>query len=128
MICVFFGLVIASKSAGSLLTALVVLALSGLFALWQKGGGAQLISVLLAIVLTPVFVIATASPDLVLSFVGKDPTLTGRTEIWAYSLNSISMKPLLGWGYDAYWLKTNPAAAEISAKVHWTVPHAHNGL
>jgi O-antigen ligase len=35
--------------------------------------------------------------------VGKDPTLTDRTKIWAFLL-SMHINPLLGAGYESFWL------------------------
>jgi exopolysaccharide production protein ExoQ len=67
-------------------------------------------------------------PDSVLELAGKDPTLTGRTELWDLVIDKIYERPLFGWGYSAFWEMANPLAVEISAKVRWLVPHAHNGL
>jgi O-antigen ligase len=76
----------------------------------------------------PILVVGAADPDLMLDLIGKDPTLTGRTEIWGYVIQDISLKPLLGWGYFAFWIPSNPAAVEIGNAVQWVVPEAHNGL
>ncbi len=73
-------------------------------------------------------IVAVVAPDTFLELIGKDPTLTGRTEIWAYVIQDIWMKPFLGWGYFVFWQPTNPSAVEISDAVHWVVPNAHNGL
>lgn len=35
---------------------------------------------------------------------GKDPTLTGRTDIWEYVRSAISEKPLFGYGYSSFWM------------------------
>ena len=35
--------------------------------------------------------------------VGKDPTLTDRTKIWAILLD-MHTNPLLGTGYESFWL------------------------
>jgi O-antigen ligase len=35
--------------------------------------------------------------------IGKDPTLTGRTEIWATAFRGIAQKPMFGWGYAVFW-------------------------
>lgn len=32
-----------------------------------------------------------------------DPTLTRRTELWAYLHANIAQRPLLGWGWGAFW-------------------------
>ena len=58
--------------------------------------------VILAVFLAPMFIVAMVAPDTLLEMIGKDPTLTGRTEIWAYVIQDIWMKPLLGWGYSFF--------------------------
>jgi exopolysaccharide production protein ExoQ len=128
MLVVFVGLAYASKSTGALLASLVFCGISGFDSLWRKGGAARQTGVIFAACLAPVLVLALAAPDTLLELIGKDPTLTGRTEIWAYVREDIWRKPLLGWGYFGFWQLTNPAALEISDAVHWVVPQAHNGL
>lgn len=49
----------------------------------------------------------------VLSYFGKDVTLTGRTFLWDHALSSIADHPLLGVGYQAYWQPGNPGAEEL---------------
>ena len=128
MLFVMLGMAYASKSTAALLTALVYCGISGFDSLWRKGGASRLTGVILAVVLAPVLIVALAAPDTFLELIGKDPTLTGRTEIWAYIIQDIWMKPWLGWGYHVFWLETNPAAAEISVAARWVVTTAHNGL
>jgi exopolysaccharide production protein ExoQ len=40
-----------------------------------------------------------------LDITGKDVTLTGRTELWAYGREVIAEHPLLGVGYQAFWVQ-----------------------
>jgi exopolysaccharide production protein ExoQ len=47
--------------------------------------------------------ILVANFNTVMYALGKDPTLTGRTKIWAVLLNSILKRPLIGYGYVSYW-------------------------
>lgn len=35
--------------------------------------------------------------------VGKDSTLTGRTQLWAFAQSYIAERPWLGFGYSAFW-------------------------
>ena len=37
------------------------------------------------------------------SALGKDPTLTGRTEIWGFVLG-LHTNPLVGTGFESFWL------------------------
>jgi exopolysaccharide production protein ExoQ len=125
---VFLGMAYASKSTGALMAVLLFCSISAFDGLWQKGGAARLTGVILAVLLGPVIIAAVVSPDMFLELIGKDPTLTGRMEIWDYVIQDIWMKPFLGWGYYVFWEPENPFATEISRAVHWTVPNAHNGL
>src|SRR6185295_2229233 len=55
--------------------------------------------------------------------VGRDPTLTGRTEMWAKLLD-VKVDSWFGAGYESFW--TGPRAAEIS-KYYGHLHQAHNG-
>lgn len=44
---------------------------------------------------------------------GKDVTLTGRTDLWQIALHYIRDQPILGIGYQAFWVPGNPTAEEI---------------
>jgi O-antigen ligase len=41
--------------------------------------------------------------DVAFAFLGKDATLTGRTNIWQGVMYEIRQRPLLGYGYGAVW-------------------------
>jgi O-antigen ligase len=84
--------------------------------------------VFLIMFLVPTTVIVALNPDLLLGIIGKDPTLTGRTDVWSYVLDDIQKRPILGWGFCAFWSSNNPAALEIWTALRWVVPHAHNAL
>ena len=128
MLFVFVGMAYASKSTAALLAALLFCGISGFDSLMRTGGVARVTGVILAVLLAPALILGLAAPDTFLELIGKDPTLTGRTEIWGYVIQDIWMKPWLGWGYFGFWQLTNPAALEIAIAMHWTVPQAHNGL
>ena len=54
--------------------------------------------------------------------VGKDVTLTGRTEIWEVALAAIEHRPVLGWSYDSH--------QSVFDDPSYTVPYTqyHNGF
>ena len=54
--------------------------------------------------------------------VGKDSTLTGRTELWSTAMIAISRRPLLGWSFDDH--------ATVKAEREFDIPfnHYHNGF
>jgi exopolysaccharide production protein ExoQ len=61
------------------------------------------------------------------SLIGKDATLTGRTEIWASLLLSIHKRPLLGYGYSAFWTGISGESGLIALAIGWVAGYAHNG-
>jgi O-antigen ligase len=66
--------------------------------------------------------------EVVSQVTGKDVTLTGRLEIWIFSVVFALHKPWLGYGYNAFWINTQESAVRVWKLMHWQVPHAHNGL
>ena len=57
-----------------------------------------------------------------------DSTLTGRTFIWDFANYEINRRPLLGWGYQSFWL-VGPDAPSVVDAPGWlgTLTEAHNG-
>ncbi len=49
----------------------------------------------------------------VLVAAGKDPSLTGRTFLWSRAREFIDMKPLLGLGYQAFWVQGHVEAEAL---------------
>ena len=63
----------------------------------------------------------------VTALIGKDPTMSRRTELWKMSLADIQERPLLGYGYGAFWDTTSWPARLIREEVWKEAPHSHNG-
>lgn len=63
-----------------------------------------------------------------LEWMGRDATLSGRTLIWKQTWIFVVQRPLLGWGYDAFWRGVQGEAFRVVAAVHFMVFHAHNGF
>ncbi len=66
-------------------------------------------------------------PVLVLEALGRDATLTGRTDIWAALFDVIADRPVLGYGYGAFWAEGSAPADYVREVTEWDVPTAHNG-
>jgi O-antigen ligase len=129
---VFLVLVtILAVMSGSATSLLVVLAFCGtdvMIGLIRKGGAARILGIGAIVVAFPLVVLEAVFPDTILEMMGKDATLTGRTEIWDAVIPYIYQRPWLGWGYGAFWSTDNPAAMQIADSLHWFAPQAHNGL
>jgi exopolysaccharide production protein ExoQ len=59
-----------------------------------------------------------------LGIMGKDITLTGRTDLWA-DLLRVSINPIIGTGYESFWL--GQRAEDIWRIYTWHPLQAHNG-
>jgi O-antigen ligase len=68
-----------------------------------------------------------SDPDTLAGAIGEDTTLTGRDAVWDESLRAAAERPVLGYGYGAFW-EGSGAADDIRARLQWPVPNGHNGL
>ncbi|MEL7014235.1 MAG: O-antigen ligase family protein [Pseudomonadota bacterium] len=83
---------------------------------------------LLLVLVAPAVVIVAMSAQAVMTWglglVGRDPTLTGRTEIWESTLIGLQDIAFAGGGYGAGW---EVVAARMTALLGAAPAHAHNG-
>jgi exopolysaccharide production protein ExoQ len=86
------------------------------------------VSFLLLVAFFSVTVVIVAWPDFLFTLLGKDVTLTGRTEIWSAVLDSIAKRPLLGYGYQAFWLGLQGESYRVILAVSWVLAQAQNGF
>jgi exopolysaccharide production protein ExoQ len=61
-------------------------------------------------------------------FLGKDPSLTGRTDIWKSILTAVMKRPLLGYGYMGFWVGYHGESANVSLTNGWAVSSSHNSF
>jgi exopolysaccharide production protein ExoQ len=117
-----------SKSATSLVAIFTFFLLCIIMTLYTRGGGGRIMSIGLMIVAAASFVILVTNIDFIFSVLEKDPTLTGRTDFWPYIIDYVNQRPLLGWGFAAFWILSNPSAAELDATIGYYINEAHNGI
>jgi len=97
-----------SESATSLIMFLLVLTLPVVWLFIRGTDSMRLIFVFSSIGALMLGLAATTMVDIdlvntLLGKLGKDSTLTGRTEIWAVGWEMVQWKPILGLGFDAFW-------------------------
>ncbi|WP_340646308.1 O-antigen ligase [Phenylobacterium sp.] len=122
-------LVIMSTSKTSLVS--VMMALGGLMfvALVRRGpalGVATSWLTVMAVVM--VMSVAIFASDIFFKALGKDATLTGRTEVWTAAIHQIEKRPWTGYGYGAVWDDTSRwgPLPKIVKEAGWKPHHSHN--
>jgi O-antigen ligase len=130
LMVLIFALLIASRSTGGLLIMVEMTLLFPLFGIlrWKRSKAL----ILLCLSGAGVFIVAgnfiLQNFTTALKLVGKDPSMTGRLPIWQECLHFVRMRPLLGYGYAAFWTVSSRPARLIREAVNWdSLPHAHNG-
>lgn len=128
VIAIVLLLLANSKTAVGL--ALIVPFLAGLTLLATKSMGISPAIVLLSIPLCYAVVssLTGVGVERISYWLYGDSTLTGRTIIWDFANNEIARNPLLGWGYQSFWL-VGPDAPSVVEAPGWVkgMPNAHNG-
>lgn len=122
-----FALVLLSTSVTALLAVLLGVAVMGACALVRRGPLQTVLvsaSILAAIVI--IVSVVTLAPELLVAIIGRDLTLTGRTDIWEAAAPAVAAQPWLGYGYYAFWLPDNGPAFWVREAVAWEVASAHS--
>ena len=121
------ALVLLSTSMTALIATLLGLGMIA-FGLILRSGPVQAIAVCAAAAVT--FVAGAGvlwlAPDVAIATLGRDLTLTGRTDIWDASARFVQAQPWLGYGYYAFWLPDAGPAFWVREAVQWQVASAHS--
>ncbi|WP_027283279.1 O-antigen ligase family protein [Rubritepida flocculans] len=124
------GLLALSRSATSAVLALLVMGLT-LALLWLRRGGLAAGLALLgagaAATLGLAFVAAFGEAG-VFELLGRDETLTGRTDVWRAVDRAIAERPWLGHGFAAFWVAGARPMELIWLELGWPAPDSHHGL
>ncbi|QBY01799.1 O-antigen ligase family protein [Rhodophyticola sp. CCM32] len=116
----------SSSSQATLLASTVPTSVAALLLMRRISPAGRSIMLVVAL---PFAIIAALSAQLVFEYVlgllGRDATLTGRTEIWEGVILSLGGHGVLGGGYGAGWQIVGPRLAGLTGI---EVGHAHNGF
>lgn len=130
------GLCLAlSHSASSLVSLLVVLAVC-IFACIMSAlpKGLKVVALGLVAFAAATIVLGLYAFDIdlqgeILKALGKNPTLTGRTWLWGLGIDAGLTNPILGYGYNGFWMPGQPLAERMWAEFDVTTKtgfHFHN--
>jgi O-antigen ligase len=122
-----FLLKCAGKTSSGLI--FVVLALSSLTtvirAFWLRA--LMLLSPLVVLTLLGVGTVMSESLAETAKLLPLDTSFTGRTDIWAFSIQALEARPWTGYGFAAFW--GSGAIRNLPQGMEWTeyASHSHNG-
>jgi exopolysaccharide production protein ExoQ len=124
-------LVVLSRSTTALVALVCALGMVAVVPILRQRG---LLLVSLGI-LALVFIVNSAvltiwNLDAATAALGKNATLSGRVPLWSALIENIREKPVLGSGYNAFWIGESgaPSALQFEVTGGWDVWHAHNGF
>lgn len=55
----------------------------------------------------------------ILGALGKDASLTGRTDVWEFVIDRIKDRPILGYGFGTFWNGLDGKSAYVVRAVRW---------
>jgi O-antigen ligase len=122
-------LVVMSTSKTALVSLMLGAGMMVFVGLIRRGPATGVAVVWLAMVGLIVLVSAgVLAADAVFDALGKDATLTGRTEIWSSAMRQIERRPWTGYGYGVVWDVKGPWTpfSAIASEAGFTPQHAHN--
>jgi len=127
-------LIFGSRSATAVITFVVVFMLNIILFINKEFEAIGFRKFFFAIVM--IFFVALASlaivysSEIINSFfggMGKDLTLTGRTDIWASVLENARSHIVQGCGYQSFWISVNPFIEEFYETYYWIPLQSHSG-
>lgn len=126
------GLLIGCKSAAAIMVTVFIVGVM-IILYWVKQKPLLFWEVSLGVLFfTFIFVMLFPVPTVgqILNVFGKEETLTGRVQLWDFCMFMAEKKPLLGYGYGAFWLGQDGPSAEIWPSINMGVGanHCHNGF
>lgn len=122
------GLLMLSGSKTALITFVTILILLPFYRAlrWQYTASVPLF-IIAILICGSLAIWFTTEAETLLRFIGKDVTLTGRTQLWEAVFTMIQQRPWLGYGYSVFWLSQD-AYYGVQQVIRWPAPHAHSGL
>ncbi len=130
LFAVFVVTTALSRSTTALLLCGLAFACGCAVRLVRRGGALGFVTIVLAATaaVAGLFLVSVLDTATLFGAIGKDPTLTSRTPLWAEVWDQILERPLTGYGYAGFWLADLPRVQEIWWRLGWEPPHAHNGF
>lgn len=124
------ALIILSTSKTAIIVLLTLTAIVPLYRAWRSSYN-QIVPLTIAVILVlgSAGTLLLDSLPVIATALGRDLTLTGRTDIWTSMFELIWERPLFGYGFNAVWQDwDNPVTAYLWRSLEWPSPYGHNGF
>lgn len=123
------ALLFLSRSATSIVAAAIAMFAVGvcyiLSIIRSKAGRGGLLAVAGALLIV-IFLNAQEITISIVTFIGRDPTLTGRSVLWAFIHQVATQHSLFGYGFDSFWWRFVGSDHLLEQQGLWSVAEAHN--
>ena len=130
-IVVFAGLFLFFTDSKSPMMLLPLALMFGVLFVWVRKPVAKLIVLLSVPLIIGALTIGSVEVPALNTLVGQmpDPTFTGRSVIWQFALDHIAERPIVGFGYEAFW-QTEELVSSWTWLESWgfRASDAHNGF
>lgn len=124
-----FGLLVLSKSSGAILNCVTIFSIIPIYSVFRWRSLIMMPMITGIIIMSSSFLLwFNENSTALLGSIGKDATLTGRTDMWPYMIDMIAKQPWLGYGYNGFWHDWDSPGAVVWYAAKWTAPNAHNGV
>ncbi|MEA5602599.1 O-antigen ligase family protein [Nostoc sp. UHCC 0252] len=121
-------LLLLAVSTSSLVNLIIIIFAFFTFQIWRWSYKVMIPTLMLMATISQLLYFwLSNNADLLFTSLGKDSTLTGRTELWPLVMDMISKHPWLGYGYGGFWQGWDGESAYIWRAAGWQPSHPHNG-
>jgi exopolysaccharide production protein ExoQ len=134
MLFISITLLAGTRSTTSLLVFIFLLSVATLLMIEkqfkQLGVGYTFSFVVISAFLVILISVALNAPNYISAVpnaFGKDMTFTGRITLWQEMLLEISQHPIIGTGFQSFWVMSNYKLMNLYEKFVWLPLQAHNG-
>jgi exopolysaccharide production protein ExoQ len=122
------GLLYLSRSAASLFCTVLIVAAMPLWRVVrvtksQRPAVYTAVGIMLS---TGMYLLATHT-DRVFYMLGRNSSLTGRTQLWGAAWDAIMKRPVLGYGFDSFWASLQGEALNVRIGAGWLAQRSDNG-
>ncbi len=124
------ALLVLARSSGSLANFVVMVGLCLVYRLLRWRYELMISAILVGVIASIaglLWLFDYGGLDLIFTALGRDATLTGRTDIWRYSWDMIQLRPWQGYGLNAFWHGLEGPSAYVELALTYKVAYAHNG-